>query len=91
MARFTRRRFYIGNTFVKALMISLGVIIGYWLLTTMTGLEYFTTGYMVYVPSLILGGIGLWMIFNRIDEDTHFGFGILSIAGLYTAMIFGLL
>lgn len=75
---------------MKGLFVAIGCIVGYWVITYLSGYELLA-GYGAYLPALIIGAVGLWMVWNKIDYDTPFGMGFLAASAIILGVQYGVL
>lgn len=74
-----------GKKFNKILVISVAVIFALWLLNFLTGYSEITS-ISQYLPAGIVGLIGFWMIGNKDDGMTRWGYGMLAVSVLIIIM-----
>lgn len=75
---------------IKGLIIAIGAIVGWYILGYLAGMDTFA-GSMGYVPPIALIIAGLWMVTNKIDIDTPWGFGFLASGAIYLGVMYGVL
>jgi len=78
-----------GKKFDKILILGIGVVFGFWLLTFLSGYSE-VTSISTYLPAGIVALLGFWMIGNKDDGLTRWGYGILAAALLIVVMQMGL-
>jgi len=78
-----------GKKFNKILVLGIGVVFGFWLLTFLSSYNEITS-ISTYLPAGIVALLGFWMIGNRDDNLTRWGYGLLATALLIIAMQMGL-
>ncbi len=78
-----------GKKFSKILVLGIGVVFGFWLLTFLTQFNELTD-ISTYLPAGIVALIGFWMIGNRDDNLTRWGYGLLATALLIIIMRMGI-
>jgi len=75
--------------FDKILIIAIGVVFGFWLLTFLSSYSQLTS-ISTYLPAGIVALLGFWMIGNKDDNLTRWGYGLLATALLIIVMQMGL-
>ena len=78
-----------GKKFSKILVLGIGVVFGFWLFTFLSGISELIA-ISKYLPAIFTGIIGFWMIGNRDDNLTRWGYGLLATALLIVIMQMGL-
>ncbi|HEC76049.1 MAG TPA: hypothetical protein ENI33_02175 [Thermoplasmatales archaeon] len=78
-----------GKKFDKVIILAIGVVFGFWLLTFLSGYSYITS-ISTYLPAVIVALLGFWMIGNKDDNLTRWGYGLLATALLIIVMQMGL-
>lgn len=81
-----------GKKFRKILIVCVGVVIAFLALTYLPGIPYYSTLYSFsrYIGEAIIFIVGFWLIGNKDDELTKFGFGVLAVGVLVFLMHSGL-
>ncbi len=78
-----------GKKFEKILLVGIGVVFAFWLITFLAGYNEITS-ISTYLPAGIAALLGFWMIGNRDDNLTRWGYGMLAAALLIIIMQMGL-
>jgi len=78
-----------GKKFNKIIILAVGVVFGFWLITVLSGIPELTT-ISTYLPAGIVALVGFWMIGNKDDNLTRWGYGLLATALLIIIMQMGL-
>ncbi len=63
--------------FDKVLIVLFGVVIGFWLLHMMTSTTLISVS--PYLPAILIMLFGFWMIGNKEDALTKWGYGVLAV------------
>ncbi|RLF51742.1 MAG: hypothetical protein DRN11_02280 [Thermoplasmata archaeon] len=78
-----------GKKFNKILIVAIGVVFGFWLVTFLSGIHEIIS-ISTYLPAIFVAILGFWMIGNRDDNLTRWGYGLLATALLIIIMQMGL-
>ncbi|RLF46063.1 MAG: hypothetical protein DRN29_05620 [Thermoplasmata archaeon] len=78
-----------GKKFNKILIIAVAVVFGFWLLTFLSQFDEIIN-ISSYLPAGIVALLGFWMIGNKDDNLTRWGYGLLATALLIIVMQMGL-
>jgi len=73
-----------GKKFDKILIVAFGIVIGFWLLHVITSTSLISIS--PYLPAILIMLLGFWMIGNKEDALTKWGYGVLAVGVLAMLM-----
>lgn len=75
--------------FDKIIVVAIGVVVAFWLITFLSSFSQITA-ISTYLPAGIVALLGFWLIGNKDDNLTRWGYGLLAVALLIIVMQMGL-
>jgi len=75
--------------FDKIIVVAIGVVVAFWLVTFLSNFSQITA-ISTYLPAGIVALLGFWLIGNKDDNLTRWGYGLLAVALLIIVMQMGL-